>query len=362
MYSAPCRWYRTGGLGRIRYYEVPSTNRQFFGEDVFWPVTESEAKVRPNTGLPGECGKRTYDRGTNFRPDLVGAHIDGTPSDFAGLTPLPAVVIPPECASPPGIRLPILIRDHGRRFFGNFSGLSVRVKFEDQGDLWECLTYWLKPEQLDIYGNNQNIPEWPSFWPPNEPSIPFSTLPPKRQTDDNTGLPVAQSIGLTQWQIPANIPFGLAVSWYLVFQYAEGAQFPWPTMFGPGLGGGKTYANILGQVIYWDTHNAIFAPGQPLDHPGGIFWVRKPMLGRIAMGRNTLPFYEGGMNPTGFLKITAFSGLLLQELLIFNCFVDDKQHEEILGYLVSKFKLPVGGDPYFSQSYFAKNYFSERYY
>jgi hypothetical protein len=104
-YRAPCRYYRGGPIGTIRYYFVPKTNPIFYGDNVFWPATEMLHEFT-NVTNPGEIAgtPRAYDRGVNFRPECDGTSGVGTHGDFAGLTDWPGAPPAPGDGAPlPGL-------------------------------------------------------------------------------------------------------------------------------------------------------------------------------------------------------------------------------------------------------------------
>jgi hypothetical protein len=84
-YSAPCRWYPGGPIGRIRWYRCDANAKPLPFPTVFWPY--NQVLDLTNTTDTGEItgrGLRVYDKGTNFNA-LQGDHYEGTAADFAGL-------------------------------------------------------------------------------------------------------------------------------------------------------------------------------------------------------------------------------------------------------------------------------------
>lgn len=84
-YTAPCRWYPGGPVGRIRFYFAKEGAEHLPFQTCFHPY--SQVLQLENSTLPGEItgpGLRKWDRGDNFN-DLAGDHYEGTPADFAGL-------------------------------------------------------------------------------------------------------------------------------------------------------------------------------------------------------------------------------------------------------------------------------------
>lgn len=84
-YSAPCRWYPGGPLGRIRFFFADADAQPLPYKTVFHPY--SQVLQLDNTADPGEItgqGLRRWDRGENFN-NLNGHHCEGTAADFAGL-------------------------------------------------------------------------------------------------------------------------------------------------------------------------------------------------------------------------------------------------------------------------------------
>lgn len=83
-YSAPCRWYAGGPIGKIRYYFANPGALWLPFKTCFWGY--SQFKQLQNATEPGEItgpGLRTYYLGTNVN-DLPGLHYEGTAADFRG--------------------------------------------------------------------------------------------------------------------------------------------------------------------------------------------------------------------------------------------------------------------------------------
>jgi hypothetical protein len=83
-YTAPCRWYPGGPVGRIRWYFTKPTAQNLPVPTVFWPYSmELDHENRDGVGEITGKGLRVYDRGVNVN-ELPGDHYEGTPDDFAG--------------------------------------------------------------------------------------------------------------------------------------------------------------------------------------------------------------------------------------------------------------------------------------
>lgn len=83
-YSAPCRWYPNGPIGRIRWYRCQHDAQPLPFPTVFWPY--NQVLDLTNTTGTGEItgrGLRVYDKGQNFN-NLPGDHYEGAAADFAG--------------------------------------------------------------------------------------------------------------------------------------------------------------------------------------------------------------------------------------------------------------------------------------
>lgn len=178
-----CRWYVGGPLGKIRYYRVPSTNRLYLGPNAFDPNQHWEESDLG--GDDGSCGPVfnsfwKYDKGRNFRPDFTGEHIAGTEADFAGLTPLPAVVLPPDCLDRPpfGVlqffqfpyALPMMERVEFDLKWEEFTWphpLWYRPPGLVEPAAWES-TYW--PGSPDLVPNLYDPDEW--YYPDGPGGVP----------------------------------------------------------------------------------------------------------------------------------------------------------------------------------------------
>lgn len=85
-YTAPCRWYPGGPVGKIRFYEAEPTASWLPFKTVFWPY--NQVLEIENITEPGEItgpGLRRYDKGINVN-ELPGTGFIGTREDFAGIS------------------------------------------------------------------------------------------------------------------------------------------------------------------------------------------------------------------------------------------------------------------------------------
>jgi len=139
-------------VGRIRYYFVPDSNARLYGTVRFGAATEllSEIPAGGDQGETGEIpgGRRRYDRGTNYRPDLVGTHPLGSAADFAGQTDLPEVQPPePDCAQLDAPQWTLLVYDALTTSAGESFAVTLPMHVEYilgpylpavAGDVWGC--------------------------------------------------------------------------------------------------------------------------------------------------------------------------------------------------------------------------------
>ena len=82
-YTAPCRWYPGGPIGRIRFYFARPGAQVFPLRNIFHPYSQVKQLVNSGVGEITGPGLRVYDKGRN-RSNLDGTHYEGTPADFLG--------------------------------------------------------------------------------------------------------------------------------------------------------------------------------------------------------------------------------------------------------------------------------------
>lgn len=98
----------------------------------------------------GETGEVPWwrwpeERGTNFRPDLVGTHPAGTSADFAGRTVLPPVQpAEPDCVVADNLRFALLFKDNAHARHVVSDSVTAAVQLAERGQL----EWWLVPEDL----------------------------------------------------------------------------------------------------------------------------------------------------------------------------------------------------------------------
>lgn len=83
-YTAPCRWYEGGPIGKIRFYFANPDAQPLPYSTCFHPY--SQLLQLSNYAEPGEItgqGLRRWDNGTNTN-NLPGTHCEGSAADFLG--------------------------------------------------------------------------------------------------------------------------------------------------------------------------------------------------------------------------------------------------------------------------------------
>jgi len=347
-YSAPCRWYVGGPLGRIRYYRVPITNRVLDGQNAFWPATELLSDFSNVDGTGEIAGTaRRWERGTNFRPDLVGEHPEGSRADFAGESVLPAVQSPePECTFPPGPELVLLVYAAYHRGNEPLFFVNALLRF-DALELMRCLTIWLRPESLD-QADGDPIPSWPdssghdhfvqqlsAF---NQPLCLLSGLGGLR----SAVMRQQGFLGLVTGVLLGNVGTSYVVG-------VVGGSLARPT--GPflttaTLDVGGFPAQSAADVFYADTLNGGVAAHAVARGQSGVWSVRR-LPGSATLSFNGLVLATIATDPDGELTIlgvgpwrnsSPFDGTFtLSELLVYDCPLTDDEDAAVLAYLDAKY-------------------------
>lgn len=373
MYSAPCQWYAGGPIGRIRFYEVPATNGQQFEPSIFWPWTESERSCY-NTDQPGQrAGRTTYDLGTNFRPDLTGRHVDGTPADFLG-APLPAVIVPPECSVAPGLRLPIQFRAASTRSIAEFYGWQNRVRF-CRDEAAECYVLWLRPDVFVSPADHAQIPIWADSSAARD-NFSNSTGPyPEYESLASLGLYIpppnwfiAEFLDGAYLQSVTPIVIGSECTIYLVaypntfvgdtLQLTQARSYP---------SNGLVVLNTT--LIYTDTLNSVSATVTVPQIPLIIYEVRRGN-GVIELRANGQVLISVANDAAGTLTLNYLCCIstheaYVAEVIVSRCYVTDAEDTTIIQYLATKYQIdlsPPTTPTYYAPSYYSRAYYTDSYY
>lgn len=357
-YSTACRWYAGGPIGRIRYYFVPPSNQILFKENVFWPSTEILSDFN-NVNDPGEIAgqPRAWDRGTNFRPDLVGDEPDGSDADFLGKTPYPSLPpVLPDCVPAPDLQLPLEIRAAIHPCIEPYGEFNLQLTFNAR-DLTTCNFWWHRSDELESIPDGGNVLLWPDVGGGGYHSTGSGAgLLPTKGTLDNgragagcifyrlstqfrestflTTVPLLSQHSISFYVVALSSYNPGSLHWAFggpgpiqrtLRAHAPGVQFSdSDNLMGATLGAFDPTVPQIYSVRRWPDHAEIKISGQ-----------RRLVQGFSASGVTSVNGF--GCEPNLSIPFTADGGF--QEIMLYCHALSDQQDADIIGYLKDKYSI-----------------------